>query len=358
MFNTKGRGWPLVRIRDVALGSTSTFYDGPFAETSRVETGDLLIGMDGDFKVAAWRGPPALLNQRVCRLDVDEARYDRRFLGHVLQGYLDAINRETSAVTVKHLSSRTVAAIPLPMPPLDEQHRIVAVVEDHLSRLDAAESYLVAANKRLDELRRPRALGAGSVPLGAVLLSARYGTSTKCTYRTTGVPVVRIPNVASGRLCLDDLKRADDDVDVSSYVLEEGDVLVIRSNGSVGLVGRMAVVPPQATAVAYASYLIRLKVNTAHLHPDWLRYVSMLPSVRRQIESAAASSAGQHNLNLATLRSLRVPLPSLAEQERMLADARDDAEVTGRLGQGIHVGQQRAAGLRRSLLTAAFSGRL
>jgi type I restriction enzyme S subunit len=66
-FNLDGRGLPLLRIRDVGKNRTSTYFDGEFSGEFVVNHGDLLVGMDGDFRVSRWRGPRSLLNQRVCR---------------------------------------------------------------------------------------------------------------------------------------------------------------------------------------------------------------------------------------------------------------------------------------------------
>jgi type I restriction enzyme, S subunit len=110
--------------------------------------------MDGDFNCALWRGRPALLNQRVCKVTPDESTYLKRFLAYVLPGYLAAINAYTHSVTVKHLSSRTIADIPLPHPPLAEQRRIVEEIEKQFTRLEAG----VAALKRVQAgLKRYRA---------------------------------------------------------------------------------------------------------------------------------------------------------------------------------------------------------
>lgn len=112
---------PLLRIRDVGRSQTEASYLGEFDPAYLVEPGSLVVGMDGDFRVARWTGPPALLNQRVCKTSVrDESLYDTGFLFYALPGYVDVINARTSSVTVKHLSSRTVLDIPLPLPPLAE----------------------------------------------------------------------------------------------------------------------------------------------------------------------------------------------------------------------------------------------
>ncbi|CCF21876.1 putative Type-1 restriction enzyme EcoBI specificity protein [Pseudorhizobium banfieldiae] len=123
------RGHPVIRIRNVLDGETSTFYEGEIVDGYWVLPGELLVGMDGDFNRNFWSGPTALLNQRVCKLTTKPGFYDARFLYHVLPGYLGLINKHTSSVTVKHLSSKTLGEIPLPLPPLAEQKRIVVKLD-------------------------------------------------------------------------------------------------------------------------------------------------------------------------------------------------------------------------------------
>ena len=55
------KGYPLIRIRDLNKAQTSTRYDGKFVEAARVEPGEVLIGMDGDFNLGVWRGTETAL---------------------------------------------------------------------------------------------------------------------------------------------------------------------------------------------------------------------------------------------------------------------------------------------------------
>jgi len=152
-FNSE-RGHPLARIRDVLRGWTETFFDGPHLAEASIHDGDLLIGMDGDFNVGCWHGGPALLNQRVCKVVADPALLDARFLFYVLPAYLKLINDNTPSTTVKHLSSRTLASVPLPLPPLDTQRRIVARVDELFSDLDDGEEELARARADLSTYRK------------------------------------------------------------------------------------------------------------------------------------------------------------------------------------------------------------
>jgi type I restriction enzyme S subunit len=146
-------GTPLIRIRDVVRGWTETHFVGDFDPTYVVRHGELVVGMDGDFNCALWGGGEALLNQRVCKLTPNERHYDRRLLAHALPGYLGAINSKTSAITVKHLSSKTVAEIPLPLPPRQEQARLVEAIESYCTRLDDAVATLERVQRNLKRYR-------------------------------------------------------------------------------------------------------------------------------------------------------------------------------------------------------------
>src|ERR1700686_4672903 len=84
----KDSGTPLLRIRDIPDQNTETKYEGDFDPLYLVQSGDLLIGMDGDFNAALWSGAEALLNQRVCKLKVGDAFYSKKLLSYALPGYL------------------------------------------------------------------------------------------------------------------------------------------------------------------------------------------------------------------------------------------------------------------------------
>jgi type I restriction enzyme, S subunit len=152
-FSSSG-GLPLIRIRDVLEGITQTFYQGASQADYLVNAGDLLIGMDGDFHCARWKSEPSLLNQRVCKITPQGDFYSLSFLTYVLPGFLSAINEHTPSVTVKHLSSKTIGSIPLPLPSRTEQTRIVTKLEELLSALDTGVAELKAAQKKLAQYRQ------------------------------------------------------------------------------------------------------------------------------------------------------------------------------------------------------------
>lgn len=85
---------------------------------------------------------------------LESSGYSSEFFFYCLQPYLNAINQETSSVTVKHLSSRTINQIPLPLPPLPEQRAIVSKIEQLFSELDNGIANLNTAKQKLEVYRQ------------------------------------------------------------------------------------------------------------------------------------------------------------------------------------------------------------
>jgi type I restriction enzyme, S subunit len=131
-----GQGIRLIRIRDLTNTGEFTFYSGPEVKEAVVNTGDLLIGMDGDFNTARWNGGKSLLNQRVCCLRSNRSGITT-FLSHLLQFPLKIINQTKFSTTVKHLSSNEIKKIKFGLPrnneELDSIIKFVNKVDNNLS---------------------------------------------------------------------------------------------------------------------------------------------------------------------------------------------------------------------------------
>jgi len=139
-----GIGHPLVRIRDIFLDDTNVYVDAPEVPDATIDTGDILVGMDGDFNVARWRGGRAQLNQRVCCIRPHE-EIDARFLSYLLPVPLKLINEFTYSTTVKHLSSFDIQKVHFPCPDFENQRQIADFLDVATGEIDA----LIEAKEKL-----------------------------------------------------------------------------------------------------------------------------------------------------------------------------------------------------------------
>lgn len=129
-FNSESKGMPLIRIRDVKPGFTSTFFDGDYSDEYIIKKGEYLIGMDGEFNIAPWKSENALLNQRVCRVkSSNEEILSTDFIFYFLGQELKRIEEKTPFVTVKHLSAKVLNSISTPVPHKKIQEQIVAELD-------------------------------------------------------------------------------------------------------------------------------------------------------------------------------------------------------------------------------------
>ncbi|WP_199782673.1 restriction endonuclease subunit S, partial [Cronobacter dublinensis] len=118
------KGFPLVRIRDINAKRTEVFFDGHVPNESKINTGDILIGMDGDFNVAWWNNGEAALNQRVACIRTATDIFTR-FIFYIIPFNMKVVNDLTYFTTVKHLSNNDILKTFFALPCKDEVRSIV-----------------------------------------------------------------------------------------------------------------------------------------------------------------------------------------------------------------------------------------
>ncbi len=411
-FNTQGEGMPLIRIRDVTRGETDTYYDGDYDEDFIVNHGDLLVGMDGDFNTARWTGRPALLNQRVCRIRLVSNLYDEGFLTHSLQPYLDEINKETSSVTVKHLSSKTVSEIPLPFPPLHEQRRIVARIEELFSRLAAGVAALRHAKAQLQRYRQSvlaaavtgqltqawreqhpdtepaakllesilserrqnwRGRGKYEVPVKPEgvfeelpaswepitfghICQVQGGFAFKSNdFVSEGINLVKIASLRAGKVDLDHNPTylpADYLAEYSRFALRKGDTLIAMSGATTGKMGVYESEDPALLNQRVGRFLPYTKTNVT------AGFLSLLVEQIGDRVLKEAYGAAQPNISPTEIEEMQFPLPPLAEQHQIVAEVEARTTAIDHLAAELDRQITRSNRLRQSTLISAFSGRL
>jgi len=273
--------------------------------------------------------------------------------------------RESRITTnIAHLSVGRLKTVEFPVPPLAEQRRIVDILEDQLSRLDAAARYLRSGLGSLDlfeqvALSRAYRVTSELVLLGAVAeVQGGIQKQPKRDPRDNAYPFLRVANVTAEGLDLREVHRIELFGDeLGRYGLRAGDLLVVEGNGSASQIGRAALWDGSIADCVHQNHLIRVRAVDG-LQPEYLEMVWNSPDHRRRLTSLASSTSGLHTLSVAKLKALRVPLPHPRTQMRVVDEVRKHQFEKERLAKELMVNQRRSASLRRALLQAAFSGRL
>lgn len=400
-------GHPLIRIRDIVRGYTDTFYTGVVPEGYWVDAGEILVGMDGDFNVSRWKSSRALMNQRVLRLKSKNSElFDEGFLYHLMAGYLKAINEQTSSVTVKHLSSKTVLSIPLPLPAIAEQTLIAlkldemdARVKNLKARIDYIpglikkfrQSVLAAAvcgrltqewrSENITELE-PVVLNLNAVTLSDEELAAirgdvenslpsqwpiyaleqlvesergiPYGIVQTGDPVENGVPTVRCGDVRPLYIEASALKLVSPEIefDYQRTRLQGGEVLLaIR-----GSVGNAAVVPSTMRGCNISREVAMIPVIDC-VSAEYLSYVLQSPQGQRLLLGKVRGVA-QKGINLADVRRFPVSLPSHVEQKEIVRRVEKLFTFAALLEAKVTAAQFRIDRLSESILARAFNGEL
>jgi type I restriction enzyme S subunit len=365
-FDSKGfnptDGLPLIRIRSLKAGvETETRFSGDYEKKYVVKAGDLLIGMDGEFGCYEWKGEPALLNQRVCKLQGFTGELIPRFLFYGVNDYLKAIEDVTGYTTVKHISSKQILEIEFPVPPLAEQRRIVGLLDEAFEGLATARAN---AEKNLQNARALFESHLQSVlrskkwiwkTLGDLCDDVEYGSSAK-SKADGGVPVLRMGNIQDGRLDWENLVYTDDKAEIRKYLLKHNDVLFNRTN-SPELVGKTAIYKSEMPAI-FAGYLIRIHRKEDLLDGDFLTYFLNSQIAFDYGKTVVISSVNQANINGTKLKSYPIPAPSLAEQKAIVAKLNELSEETQHLARLYERKLAALEALKKSLLHQAFAGEL
>ncbi|AHV35870.1 hypothetical protein AI20_11915 [Aeromonas hydrophila YL17] len=191
---------------------------------------------------------------------------------------------------------------------------------------------------------------------GKIFLDLKYGTSQRSDYLIDGNPVLRIPNVAGGAISLDDLKFSKLSLtELNDLALTEGDLLFIRSNGSLGIVGRCVVVDICLDGFAFAGYLVRSRMPKRDFCSHFISLAMDTSYVRNQIEQPIRSTSGVKNINSTEISNLIIPVPPLLEQHRIVAKVNELMVICDQLKSRLQTSQQTQLALAESLVEGALA---
>ncbi len=324
---------------------------GIFHKTPRsgLEVGgkDLFLVQENDFIFQitfAWEGAVALATQsehgmycsvRFPTFRVDESKCSPRYLLNYFrtrQGREQLIQISPgSAGRNRVLNLKRLSDITIPLPPLDEQRRIVARIEALAARIAEARGLRreavveahslanVAARKvlaEIDEQRSPlvKWLDDGRDGIQTGPFGAQLSTSD---FTATGVPILTIGNVQFDGLNTTNLKHVSVSkaAELSRFTIRVGDLLFAR----MGTVGRCCIVPETADGWLINYHIIRVAIDKNRVEPRYIHWTIRASEDVEQYLEDKTRGATRPGVNSEILSNLPCRIPPIAIQQRIVA---------------------------------------
>ena len=345
-FTNEDTGIPLIRIRDITSGTISTYYEGHYSSEYMVHSGDVLVGMDGDFNVRIWDNLDALLNQRCCKI-LSSKKINARYLAYYLPHQLYIVNQLTWSTTVKHLLAEDIGNIPVAYPQLNEQQAIADFLDKKCAQIDSIAADLEkqiallqqykksliteTVTKGLDKsvsMKDSGIEGVGTIPshwtvnrlkYAAVVKTGPFGTQLSASeYSDEGIPVINVKNIGYGTIIEDDLDYVPDEVcqRLAQHQLQLGDIVFGRK----GAVDKHAIITKSQIGWVQGSDCIRVRIY-GDIDSRYLNYLFDTVYFAEYVLLYAVGTT-MASINSDILTNSKILVPPITEQ-RCIADFLD-----------------------------------
>lgn len=327
------------------------------------DDGDLLIVCDGSRSGLTGIAIKGIVGSTLSKIYADGVITE--YLRYFIQSKYLLLNTQKKGTGTPHLNTNILKASKLVVPSISEQQRIVSRIEELFSLIDNAVEALQKTKEQLAVYRQAvlkEVLGSQgdcNSTLGEVILYLQNGLSKRKGTDGKDIVVLRLANIDNEKILdLSEMRTIMlTDKEQESYLLNEGDGLIIRVNGSMNRVGRMVLVGSSGT-YAFCDHLIRCVFDRGKIEPRYAKYLLDDAVSRKHIKDNVVSTAGQNTISQGTIKSCPIYLPSLENQREMIQEIDSRLPMCDSIEQMVDIAILQAEAMRQSILKEAFEGRL
>ncbi len=299
----------------------------------------------------------------------DLGHADIRYLWWLLRSrtFRDLLLEHVPGGIKTELKAKRLLPVPVPLPPLPEQQRIVARIEELAARIEEARGLRRQAVEEAEAI-----LGAATLPIfdnnREKMVSIeemvgrsnlKNGKSLKTTDELSEVSCLTLSSLRHGTVDCSNVKPVPmTETEANPFLVHSQDVFVVRGNGSKQLVGQAGLVQDQPERVIFPDLFIKVPLDTNATIPRF--FVAMWNSkpMRDNIETTAKTTSGIWKINQSHIASFSVPLPPVSEQRRIVAYLDDLQAKVDSLKRLQSETAAELDALLPSVLDRAFKGKL
>ena len=328
---------------------------------------DIAVVWDGARCGWVSKSKEGAIGSTICAL-TPKNNIESNYLYYFLLEKYPIVNSKGRGVGIPHVDPTFFWDMEVPIPSPKEQKQIAEKLDKFFDQIEIIKE---ASNKIPELLKNFRQqvltyavtgklIESTSEPrmLGELIDELKYGTSKKADYNIEGFPVLRIPNINNGEIDSSDLKYVPlDDKEYNQLSLQEGDILVIRSNGSLSIVGQCAIVRKECENWVYAGYLIRIRC-THELLPEYLNYIFQSYQVRKQIVEKSHSMSGVNNFSADKIKQLEIAWYPVEVQKQIVEKLNSIFGKLNEIEKQYNTLCEKLEKLPQTLLCKAFKGEL
>lgn len=261
----------------------------------------------------------------------------------------------------------------VPLPPINEQQRIVNIIESLFAKLDKAKELIENTLAQFEQNKMAILHKAFNGELTAkwrkennidlsswqektideLCTSLKYGTSKKSNPEGS-VVVLRMGNLQNGEIDWSNLMYTDDKDDIEKYLLKKGDVLFNRTN-SPELVGKTSIYRGEYPAI-YAGYLIKLDYGK-DIIGEYLNYIMNSTKAKHYCYTVKTDGVSQSNINAKKIGAFEIPVPTIEEQQEIV-NILDKLLAKYNKIKNLEQQLEKIELLKKAILAKAFRGEL
>ena len=357
-------GLPIIRIQNLTNSKTAFHYSSQIHEEKyRVKKGDLLFAWSASLGAHIWKKDDAWLNQHIFRVIPNED-VSKEYLYYYLSKVTAELYSKTHGSGMVHITKAPFMATPIPVPPLEEQQRIVARIEELFSELDAAVATLERTKEQLAVYRQAvlKEAFAGcnawnSCKFSDVLINMRNGYGKKPSDMGT-FKILKISAVRPLFLDLTECRYNSTPFQIEDTI-SPNDILFTRYNGSKEYVGVCAVVPSLSEEYGYPDKIIKCTPKIQNpVHSKYLAYYLSQGNAREYLRSKIKTTSGQNGISGTDIKNTIIYIPDISLQKKIVSEIESRLSVCDKIEETVNTALQEAEAMRQSILKQAFAGEL